>query len=79
MEVFGGIAIMLVIIGILFIAIWLSLPMLLFGLSRRLERLELRLSAFEHRLDRIQESLRSSHHDAHTQQNGSEGGLDGTA
>ena len=60
MEVVGGVMIMLIILGLLLLSVWLSLPILCIGIWRRMERLELRITAFEHRLDRIQEAIPSA-------------------
>ena len=81
MEVAGGIMIMLALLGLLFASVWLSLPILFMGLLRRMERIELRITAFEHRLDRIQESLQdaSQTDSKDTVTEISTGGLDGTA
>ena len=81
MEVMGGVMIMLILLALLFSAVWLSLPILLLGLWRSMERLELRITTFEHRLDRIQESLQA---DSGTTKTGfssetASGGIDGTA
>lgn len=81
MELVGGVMIMLGILGLLLASVWLSLPLLFIGLWRRLERLELRITAFEHRLDRIQESIQPAPAAASTTvaTEPEQGGVDGTA
>ncbi len=56
MELLGGVMIMLVLLTLMLGAVWLSLPFLIIGLGRRLERtagqldrIEARLDAFERR------------------------------
>lgn len=81
MEVMGGVMIMLILLALLFSAVWLSLPILLLGLWRSVERLELRITTFEHRLDRIQESLQADSGTTKTDfsTETASGGVDGTA
>lgn len=85
MEVMGGVMIMLLVLALLFCAVWFSLPILIVGLGRRLERvaaqltqIETRISDLEHRL--ATQSALPAPADNKTISSATEhGGLDGTA
>lgn len=68
MELLGGIVIMLVLLSLLLGAVWLSLPILIIGLWRRLERLTLQLERIETRIAHIDRQLAAhettTHNDA---------------
>ncbi len=85
MELMGGVMIMLVLLGLLLSAVWLSLPILIVGLWRRteriaarLEQLEGHLNDFEHRLD-AHVVRRTTTENLPISNATEEGGVDGTA
>lgn len=57
MELMGGVMIMLVVLALLFGAVWLSLPILIIGLWRRLERVVARLEQIERHIDALEGRL----------------------
>ena len=84
MELLGGIIIMLVLLTLLLGAVWLSLPILIIALWRRLERLSAQTERVENRLADFERhlALRSAHQttlQATTMTNvDTQGGVDGT-
>jgi type II secretory pathway component PulJ len=84
MELLGGVMIMLVLLSLLFGAVWLSLPILIIGLWRRLERLTAQMERVETRLAHFERqlALRPAHETtthATTMPNvDTQGGIDGT-
>jgi hypothetical protein len=84
MELLGGIIIMLVLLTLLLGAVWLSLPILIIALWRRLERLSAQTERVENRLADFERhlALRSAHQTtlhATTMTNAdTQGGVDGT-
>jgi len=83
MELLGGVMIMLMLLALLLGAVWLSLPILIIGLWRRLERLaaqtervETRLTQLEHRLAQQQAQTTRTTTMLHAD---TQGGVDGTA
>lgn len=84
MELLGGVVIMLVLLSLMLGAVWLSLPILIIGLWRRLERLTAQMERVETRLARIEDRLAvlpEQGADQHTTTNlneDAEGGMDGT-
>lgn len=85
MELMGGVMIMLLLLALLFSAVWLSLPILIVGLWRRMERVamhleqvETRIASLEHRLD-TQAAQRITTQDMTISTVIEEGGIDGTA
>lgn len=66
MELFGGVMIMLFLLGLLFFAAWLSIPVLLAGIWRRQENLYKRMEKIESALISLAEKgniLETSDHD----------------
>lgn len=57
MELLGGVVVMLVLLTLLLGAVWLSLPILIIGLWRRLERLTLQIERIETRLTNFERQL----------------------
>lgn len=57
MELLGGVMIMLVLLSLLLGAVWLSLPILIIGLWRRLERLTAQMERVETRLAHFERQL----------------------
>lgn len=85
MELLGGVMIMLVLLSLLLGAVWLSLPILIIGLWRRLERLTVQIERVETRLAHFerQHALQPAHetttHDTIRSDADTQGGVDGTA
>jgi len=85
MELLGGVILMLVLLALLLGAVWLSLPILIIGLWRRLERLSAQTERLENRLTDFERqlALRPAHqatlHDTATSNVATQGGVDGTA
>jgi len=84
MELAGGLMIMAIPLGLLLAAVWLSLPILLFSMSKRLvasqktlKELTLRIASLEKRLEQMIPP--SPAYPAHTQLKLDEEELDGTA
>lgn len=84
MELLGGFMIMLVLLSLLLGAVWLSLPILIVGLWRRLERLTAQIERVETRLTHIERQLApqqapTTHNDTTMTNADTQGGVDGTA
>jgi uncharacterized protein YoxC len=85
MELLGGIVIMLVLLSLLLGAVWLSLPILIIGLWRRLERLSLQMERVETRLTQLERQLalqptqQTTLHATDMTNAATQGGVDGTA
>lgn len=56
MEIFGGFMIMSMLLGLLILAIWVSLPILVFSLRTQVEKNSLLLARIEQRLAALEES-----------------------
>lgn len=54
MEVVGGVMIMLLLLALLFSAVWLSLPILIIVMGRRLERIAAQLQQIETRMSQLE-------------------------
>lgn len=84
MELMGGIMIMLVLLALLLGAVWLSLPILIIGLWRRLERLAAQMDRVETRLTHFERQLalwpahETTTHDTAMSNADTLGGVDGT-
>lgn len=57
MELMGGVMIMLLVLALLFGAVWLSLPILIIGLWRRLELVAAKLEQMEARIAALEGRL----------------------
>ncbi|GEM_PF-1289456 len=84
MELLGGFIIMLVLLSLLLGAVWLSLPILIIGLWRRLERLCLQIERVETRLAQLEQQLtlqptqQTTLHTTAMTNAATQGGIDGT-
>jgi hypothetical protein len=55
MEIFGGFMIMSMLLGLLMLAIWIALPILVFSLRTQVEKNSLLLARIEQRLTSLEE------------------------
>lgn len=81
MELFGGFMIMSVLLGFFFAAVWLSLPILILGLRRRIEESAATLERLEARMLSLEQKI--VHHPASADEpvaglDTLSGGVDGT-
>jgi hypothetical protein len=59
MEIFGGFMIMSMLLGLLMLAIWIALPILVFSLRTQVEKNSLLLARIEQRLAALEDSANS--------------------
>ncbi|HML79850.1 hypothetical protein [Geobacter sulfurreducens] len=57
MEIFGGMMVMMAILGLFVVAVWLVLPFAVFAVKMKMERALELLDSVEQRLGRVEERL----------------------
>lgn len=81
LQLAGGFMIMMLLLGLLLAAVWLSLPFLLFALRRRIDESHTTMLRLEGRIARLEQQIKGARYTGCSQagQETADGGTDGTA